>query len=63
MIKLERALTTKRVMRSLTGLDLLKFNDLLITFTLVLKKETKNNSKAIKRKKGGGRHHTLGSAK
>jgi len=63
MIQLEKALTTKRVMRSLTGLDLLKFNDLLTTFTLVLEKETKNNSKAIKRKKGGGRHHTLARAK
>jgi len=61
VIQLEKALTTKRVMRSLTGLDLLKFNDLLTTFTLVLEKATKHNSKAIKRKKGGGRHHTLAS--
>ena len=63
MIQIERALTTNRVMRSLTGLDLTSFNKLLSTFTLVLEKTTKKNSKATKRKMGGGRHHTLPRAK
>ncbi len=63
MVQLERALTTQRVMRSLTGLDLLKFNALLSTFTLVLEKTKKKTSKVTKRKKGAGRRHTLVSAK
>ena len=59
MIQIEKALTTSRIMRSLTGLDLSSFNALLSTFALVLKKTTKRNSKATKRQMGGGRHHTL----
>ena len=59
MIQIEKALTTSRVMRSLTGLDLSSFNALLSTFALVLKKTAKQNSKATKRQMGGGRHHTL----
>ena len=63
MIQIDRALTTTRVMRSLTGLDKSSFNKLLITFRLVLEKTTKKNSKASKRKMGGGRNHTLAKAK
>jgi len=63
MIRLDKAFRTTRVMRSLTGLDLLKFNDLLTVFTLVLEKSSKKNSKAVNRKRGGGRHHTLLSPK
>jgi len=59
MIRIEKAFTKTRVMRSLTGLDLSSFNKLLVTFTLVLKKETIKNSQAKKRKIGGGRNHTL----
>jgi len=63
MIQIERALATTRVMRSLTGLDKSSFNKLLTTFTLVLEKTRKKNSKATHRKMGGGRNHTLPTAK
>ncbi len=63
MIQLDKAFTSRRIIRSLTGLDLSKFNKLLLTFTLVLEKTTKKNSKATIRKIGGGRHHTLPTAK
>ena len=47
MIRLDKAFRTTRVMRSLTGLDLLKFNDLLAVFTLVLENQAKRILKQL----------------
>ncbi len=63
MLQIEKAFSTTRVMRSLTGLDLSAFNQLLITFDLVHQKETKRESKAKKRLMGGGRIHSLITSK
>jgi len=59
MLRIDKALGSVRVMRSLTGLGGDAFKKLLITFESVLQKEAATSIKSRKRAKGGGRHHTL----
>jgi hypothetical protein len=62
MLNIKKALESVRMMRALTGLDGLAFKKLLITFELVLQKESGKPTKSRKRAPGGGRHHTLDTA-
>lgn len=63
MIRIEKALSNDRLMCSIVGLTISKFNALSITFDKVLQKEIQNNRKESKRQIGGGRNHSLSTAK
>jgi len=61
MINIERALTSNRIMKSLTGLNTKKFEELLPYFELIMQEETGKRVKANKNRKraiGGGKKHT-----
>ncbi len=62
MFKLERAKKSDRVMKALTGMTILEFESLLITFTLVLQQYQASRKKRRQRAVGGGRKHTLATA-
>ena len=59
MIDINRAMKSRRLMRSLTGLDKKKFNNLLKDFTRVYKKQKMRVRVNRQRADGGGRKHTL----
>ncbi len=65
MLNITRALGSKRIMRSITGLDSRSFNQLLQSFESVIKKGflKQEKKKGRQRKQGGGRAHTLFTAK
>ena len=62
MFKLERAKKSDRIMKALTGLTIIEFEALVITFTLVLQKYQATRKPNRKRAAGGGRKHTLKTA-
>ena len=62
MFKLDRAKKSDRVMKALTGMTVLEFESLVITFNLVLQKYQATRRKNRKRAVGGGRKHTLTTA-
>jgi hypothetical protein len=62
MFKLERAKKSDRVMKALTGLTVIEFESLVITFSLVFQKYQVTGKKNRKRAVGGGRKHTLKTA-
>ena len=59
MFKLQRAMKSDRLMKALTGLSIVEFQTLVITFTLVFQKYQATRSPNRKRAVGGGRPHTL----
>ena len=59
MFKLERAKKSDRIMKALTGMTILEFESLVITFSLVLQKYQATRKKKRQRALGGGRQHTL----
>ena len=64
MINIQRALKDDRVLKSLTGLNIDKFRELVVYFEIILKEESKKklNAKNRKRAVGGGNKHTLDNA-
>ena len=62
MFKLERAKKSDRIMKALTGLTIIEFESLVITFSLVLQKYQATRKSNRKRAVGGGRNHTLKTA-
>lgn len=62
MIELERAKKSDRIMKALTGMTILEFESLVITFSLVLQKYQATRKKKRQRAVGGGRKHTLKTA-
>ncbi len=62
MFKLERAKKSDRTMKALTGLTVIEFESLIITFSQVLQKYQATRKKKRKRAIGGGRKHTLKTA-
>jgi len=64
MINIERALKSNRIIKSLTGLDIEKFKELLPYFELIVQEESGKKIKADRDRKraiGGGNKHTLSS--
>jgi len=62
MININRAMHSNRIMKSLTGLDVKKFKELVPYFEIVLLENTKQKIKSNKnrvRAEGGGKKHTL----
>lgn len=62
MINIQRAMKSDRVLKSLTGLNIMKFKELVISFEIILKEESAKyikNTKNRKRAVGGGNKHTL----
>ena len=62
MFKLDRAKKSDRIMRALTGMTILEFESLVITFSLVFQKYQATRKKKRQRAVGGGRKHTLTTA-
>jgi len=62
MFKLERAKKSDRIMKALTGMTIIEFEGLAITFSQVLLKYQATRKPNRKRAVGGGRHHTLTNA-
>ncbi len=62
MFKLERAKKSDRIMKALTGMTIIEFEGLVITFSLVLRKYQATRKPKRKRAVGGGRNHTLTNA-
>ena len=62
MFKLERAKKSDRLMKALTGMTILEFESLVITFSLVFQKYQATRKKKRQRAVGGGRKHTLKTA-
>ncbi|SFV60364.1 hypothetical protein MNB_SM-7-745 [hydrothermal vent metagenome] len=64
MINISRAMKSNRVLKSLTGLNIEKFQELTTYFELLLNEEFAKQSKSKKRQRaiGGGRRHTLQTA-
>ena len=62
MFKVDRAKKSDWVLKALTGLTTFEFENLAITFELVLQKYQATRKKKRKRAVGGGRKHTLKSA-
>ena len=62
MFKLDRAKKSDRLMKALTGLTILEFESLVITFSLVFQKYQATRKKKRQRAVGGGRKHTLKTA-
>jgi hypothetical protein len=62
MFKLERAKKSDRIMKALTGLTILEFESLVITFSQVVQKYQATRKKKRQRAVGGGRKHTLKTA-
>lgn len=62
MINIARAMKNKRVIKSLTGLSVEKFKELIPYFEIILlentKQKIKNNTNRV-RAEGGGKKHTL----
>ena len=66
MINIELAMRSDRILKSLTGLTIIKFNELVNYFEIVLKEESAKFIKSNKNRKraiGGGKKHTLYDAK
>lgn len=59
MVKLEQAQKSNRLMKALTGLSIVEFKSLTITFGQVLAKYQASRTPKRQRKVGGGRRHTL----
>ncbi len=59
MFKLERAKKSDRIMKALTGMTIVEFETLVITFIAVLKKYQATRKRKRQRAVGGGRKHTL----
>lgn len=59
MLNIKRALHSDRLMKALTGLTIVEFEQLLPDFTAALKKDQAKTKKERKRGEGGGRRHTL----
>jgi len=62
MFKLDRAKKSDRLMKALTGMTILEFESLVITFSLVFQKYQATRKKKRQRAMGGGRKHTLKTA-
>lgn len=60
MINIKRSFSSDRLMKALTGVSIKEFQELAKTFAKAL--EELDNRPDRKRRKGGGKHHTLGSA-
>jgi hypothetical protein len=64
MINIDRAMHSNRIMKSLTGLNIEKFKEIVPYFEIVLLEDTKQRIKSdVKRvrAKGAGKKHTLKS--
>jgi hypothetical protein len=64
MININRAMKSNRVLKSLTGLNIEKFQELVTYFEVLLVEETAKKSKSKKRQRavGGGSKHSLQTA-
>jgi len=64
MINISRAMKSNRVLKSLTGLNIEKFQELVTYFEILLSEESAKKSKNKKRQRaiGGGSKHTLQTA-
>jgi len=62
MFKLDRAKKTDRIMKALTGMTVLEFESLVLTFSQVFQKYQATRKKKRQRAVGGGRKHTLKTA-
>lgn len=64
MINIDKAMRSNRIMKSLTGLNIEKFKEIVPYFEIALlehtKQEIKSNTKRV-RAEGGGKKHTLKS--
>ena len=63
MINVERALRSDRLLKALTGMSVVEFNELLPTFRAGLSKTKREQKPKRQRALGGGRKHTLTSAR
>ena len=65
MINIQRAMKSNRVLKSLTGLSIIKFKELVVYFEIILKEESAKFIKSTKNRQratGGGNKHTLNNA-
>jgi hypothetical protein len=62
MFKMQRAMKSERLMKALTGMSIVEFQTLLVTFTLVWQKYQATRKPNRVRAVGGGRRHTLSTA-
>jgi len=63
MLNVNRALKSDRLLKALTGMNVAEFNALLPTFSEALAKTKREQKPNRKRALGGGRKHTLSSAR
>ena len=62
MINIELAMRSDRILKSLTGLSVVKFKELVNYFEIIIKEESAKSVKSDKDRKraiGGGKKHTL----
>ena len=63
MINVQRALRSDRLLKALTGMSMVEFNTLLPTFSAALAKTKQEQKPKRQRAIGGGRKHTLATAR